>query len=153
MKVLPGEVLQLVEWALREYPDRESELEALDQYINNRCHAVLPDAESSGLSVTIPVSPQEKIIESKEDNSYYQWLIRFLLRVKKALEALDEDEMNFVDYKYWQDMSIQSISRELNRDRRTVFRIRQRTLHKLASRILPDMVFSKSNSVTLGHLK
>jgi DNA-directed RNA polymerase specialized sigma subunit len=145
---LPREVLQLVEWMLREYPDKEEELGVLDEYISEKCHAGATDAEPAGVSAKMPSSVQERILEVKEGNRHYQYLARFISRVKYAMSQLSEIELKFVDCYYWQDMTAEYVAYELNRDRRTVFYIRQRVLFRLAFMILPEVIYSSAKNFT-----
>jgi DNA-directed RNA polymerase specialized sigma subunit len=144
---LPREVLQLVEWMLREYPDKEEELGVLDKYIEERCHSLAPDAEPAGVE-KMPSSAQERIVEFKENNKYYQYLVRFIARVERALSVLSEIELKFVECYYWEDISAEYVGYEINRDRRTVFRIRDRALFKLAFLILPEIIYPNTKNAT-----
>jgi DNA-directed RNA polymerase specialized sigma24 family protein len=138
---LPREVLQLVEWMLREYPRKEEELDVLDRFIAERCHSVNPDAEPSG-APKIPTSVQERILEAKERSKRYRWLRKFIDRVEDSLATLTPIETSFVECYYWEDMTAETTAKEISRDRSTVFRIRNRALSKLALTIVPELIFS-----------
>lgn len=137
---LPYEVLQLVEWVLREYPRKEEELGALDRFITDRCHARAPEAEA-GVKTRPPVSVQERILEEKERSDRYRWLQRFIDRIEDSLAALTPIETAFVECYYWEGMTADVTAKEISRDRRTVFRIRNRILSKMALIVLPEIVY------------
>jgi RNA polymerase sigma factor (sigma-70 family) len=138
---LPREVLQLVEWMLREYPRKEEELDVLDRFITERCHSRTPDADPSGTPQT-PTSIQERILEEKERSSRYRWLRKFIDRVEDALSILTPIETCFVECYYWEDMTAETTAKEIRRDRTTVFRIRKRALGKLAVSIVPELIYT-----------
>jgi DNA-directed RNA polymerase specialized sigma24 family protein len=137
---LPREVLQLVEWMLREYPRKEEELDVLDRFISERCHARMTDAAPGG-TPQIPASIQERILEEKERSSRYRWLRGFIDRVEDSLATLSPIESSFVECYYWEDMTAETAAKEIARDLRTVFRIRNRALSKLAFTIVPELVY------------
>lgn len=140
MKECPKEYFYAVERVLREYPERERELRMLDRFIAECCHAVSPDAEPSGLSVKIPSSPQEKIVEVKEENNHYRWLTRFVALVREGLEKLSPEEELIVECLFWRGQSIQETSWVLNMSRASVFRTKDRALQRLAPIFIPTLI-------------
>jgi DNA-directed RNA polymerase specialized sigma subunit len=143
---LPREVLQLVEWILREHPNKLDELTMLDKYIEDQCHSVV--YEFSGSSGNTLSSAQERILEAKEASKLYQYLVKTIERTEQALSALGEMELKFVECYYWEGISAEYVAYEINRDRRTVFRIRNQALCKMAHILLPDVIYSGLENVT-----
>ena len=139
---LPREVLQLVEWILREYPRKEEELGVLDRFISDRCHSRDPDFTPPGASQT-PASIQERILEAKERSQRYRWLRKFLDRVEDSLATLTPIETNFVECYYWEDMTAETTAKEIERDKRTVYKIRSRTLAKMALTVVPELIYTQ----------
>jgi hypothetical protein len=125
---------------LREYPRKEEELSVLDRFITERCHDRAPDAEPSG-TPRAPASIQERILEAKDQSPRYRWLRKFIDRVEESLKTLTPVEILFVECYYWEGMSADTTSKELVRDRRTIFKIRSRALFKLAFSIVPELVY------------
>ena len=144
-KHLPREYLMATERVLREFPAKIEELHNLGRYIEDRFHSVNPEVEPSGLSVRSVSSPQEKILEAKENDRHYLWLYQYVETVRQALSVLNEDEQALVDCLYWQNMTILEASYELSVDKRTIFRTKKRAAVKIACRLLPSFVEDAKN--------
>jgi DNA-directed RNA polymerase specialized sigma24 family protein len=138
---LPYEVLQMMEWVLRQYPGRKRDLRLIDDLIEERAHAFSLEAVGSGTSVSLPRSAQERIVEYKEGHRRYQWLKRFLDRTGKAMTGLTELERQYVERHYWDGMRTPDVAEELNLNRTSVYRLRLRVLRKLAASVLDEWVY------------
>ena len=135
-KNLPREFVLLVERILREYPSREAELDRMERWISGICHAISPEPPTTR---NVPTgSPQQRIVEMKESDQHYQWLIRHTALVREAMGVLDDNEKRLVNFLYVEDMEAQEAAWEMNIGRRTVFRMKYRVIRKIGSLILPD---------------
>lgn len=136
MKALPREFVQLVERILREYPEREAELDRLERWISGICHAICLEPPTTR---NVPTgSPQQRILEMKEGDYHYQWLTRHVTLIREALDVLNPEERDLVSCLYWREMDIGEVACEMRIGRRTVFRMKPRIVLKLAPVILPD---------------
>ncbi len=136
MKPLPREFVLLVERILREYPEREAELDRLERWISGICHAICLEPPTTR---NVPTgSPQQRILEMKESDYHYQWLIRHVALIREALSVLNPEERELVSCLYWREMDIDETAGEMCVVRRTIFRMKPRIVSKIGPVIFPD---------------
>ncbi|GHV34473.1 hypothetical protein FACS1894187_05110 [Synergistales bacterium] len=113
-----------VERALRKYPAKRAELEALKNYVAALCScSFLNELGASGSS-----SPEERLIEALERNPEYRRLVRFVETMETALNYLSAAQLTIVDCLYWRGMSIRKTACFLHCDHSRVSRNRRRIL-------------------------
>ena len=136
MKPYPREFVLLFRRVLREYPEHEAELDRMERWISGICHAVSLEPPTTH---NVPTgSPQQRILEMKERDQHYQWLVRHVSLIREALGMLEPYEKVLIDCLYWREMEIQETAWEMNIGRRTVFRMEKRIVRKIGPVILPD---------------
>ncbi len=136
MKPFPREFVQLVERILREYPEREAELDRLERWISGICHAICMEPPTTR---NLPTgSPQQRILEMKEGDYHYQWLVRYVALIREALGTLNIHESDFVSCLYWKEMDYEEVAMEMKIGRATVFRMKRRVIDKIGPILLPD---------------
>lgn len=136
MKALPREFVLLVERILREYPEREAELDRLERWISGICHAICLEPPTTR---NLPTgSPQQRILEMKESDCHYQWLTRHVALIREALGMLNLHEGDLVSCLYWKEMDYEEVAMEMKIGRATVFRMKRRIIDKVGPILLPD---------------
>jgi RNA polymerase sigma factor (sigma-70 family) len=132
------ELLALTAQIFREFPDRKREQRSLERTIEAMCRG--GGGPSSG-GAGYQESEQERILHAKEQNRTYMLLERHILCVMAALLTISKTERELVEMAYWDGLRNREIAEKIHCDERTVKRLKNRVLLKLAEIVVtPDLV-------------
>ncbi len=97
------------------------EKKRIDRYLEN---VVLnsPILRSDPIQGGDHVTPQERLLQLKEENEDYQTLSRNIERMEAFLDGLGDDELTLIDLYYWQEKDFWEISFKLKKDRTDVMK-------------------------------
>jgi DNA-directed RNA polymerase specialized sigma24 family protein len=127
----PREYLWFVERVLREHPRNVEELKRLEEMITAICHApTISDSGTHGEGGNS--SEEERLLEIKEGNKTYQYLLKRVETVENALKTLKSDEQELVDLLLWDDAWKSEVAEMMGVEERTVWRVKNRVLRKIA---------------------
>ena len=136
MKSLPSEYIFFVERILREHPDRQRELQALEKTIEAccRCGCYSDVKGSRG-------SPEpERVLEAKEGNKTYTALSRIVHAVEKSVTLLDEKEKQVIELLCWEGLPSWEVAEQMATEDRWIRKLKRRACLKLASTLLRPWV-------------
>ena len=133
----PREYLWFVERVLREHPRNVDELKRLEEMITAICHApIISDSGTHGEGDN--TSEEERLLEIKENNKTYQYLLKRVETVENALKTLKSDEQELVDLLLWDDAWKSEVAEMMGIEEITVLNIKTRVLRKIMPFVISD---------------
>jgi hypothetical protein len=135
MKYYKRGYLLFVEQLLRDYPTRREELRELEAIIEAQCRGSgLPSAAESRTETSEP----ERLLEAKERHWHYQWLVKWVGRIEKALSSLTCEEQRLIELTMWEDIPRWIAADELHVVPKTLWKRQKYILAKLVPLVLND---------------
>ena len=106
---------------LKDYPDWVKEKKTLDRWIEGIVTSPGP-SDTGRVQGGLPVYVQERLIERKEADPYYQRLCRDIERVQSLLREMTERQLFLIEMFHWKGRDWWELCKALDCEKTTLYR-------------------------------